>query len=300
MHETNKINKDDRYNDDVKSLKQIFRRLKCEFVLSKIVWVSRLGEYKPEKRGSRVLRIVFENEQAAGVLLNRAPRLAEDNFLGHIYIKEDESLEERQRKWTARRGNTFREAGQGSGNRNMAGHSIRTERVPGISAAAIENSVAAPVVTPTTQTRPRNTPDNQNVAVFEEVDNDEAEDSSSSEIDFINFITIDEVNESESERESENVSESDGVSDSETEEVTTSSSEEVDNSQEAMRVRGEATISAALEIMGIGEATILGQELRQSSVEEAIDRLLEAIRMATAQRGTQSGNYQIGGKDHAD
>ena len=304
MHETNKINKDDRYTDDLRSLKQIFRRLKCEFVQSKIVWVSRLGVYKPEKRGSRVLRIVFENEQAAGVLLNRAPRLAEDYLLAHIYIKEDESREERQRKWMGRRGDTSREAEQGIGNRGMASPSVRTGRVvPVSSATSTENLVAAPVVTPATQTRPRNTQDNQNVAVLEEADNDVAEDSSSSEIDFMDFITMDEVSESESESESErgseNESESDSVSDSETEEVTTSFSQ-VDNSRETMRINGEATIRAALEVMGLGEASILGQELTQSSVDEAIGRLLEATSTVAAQRRTQSGNYQIGGKQKGD
>ena len=305
MHETNKIDRDERYTDDLRSLKQILRRLQCDFLQNKIVRVSRLGEYKPEKRGSRVLRIDFENEQAAGVLLNRAPRLAEDYLMGHIYIKEDESREERQRKWMARRGDTSREAEQGSGNRGMAG------RVLGVNATSMVNLGAASVVTPATQTRPRSTVNNQNVSVIEESDSDEAEDSSGSEFDFMDFVTVDEVSGSESANvslsesanvslsESANVSLSDSVSDRETEEVTASANQ-VETSQEIRRKNGEATIKAALEVMGIGEASILGQELTQSSVDEAIGRLLEATSMVTAQRRTPSGNYNLGRKQKGD
>ena len=225
--------------------------------------------------------------------------------MGHIYIKEDESREERQRKWMARRGDTSREAEQGSGNRGMAG------RVLGVNATSMVNLGAASVVTPATQTRPRSTVNNQNVSVIEESDSDEAEDSSGSEFDFMDFVTVDEVSGSESANvslsesanvslsESANVSLRDSVSDRETEEVNASANQ-VETSQEIRRKNGKATIKAALEIMGIGEATILGQELTQSSVDEAIGRLLEATSMVTAQRRTPSGNYNLGRKQKGD
>ena len=196
----------------------------------------------------------------------------------------------------ARRGDTSREAEQGSGNIGMAGHNIGTGRVLGVNATSMVNLGAASVVTPpATQTRPRSTVNNQNVSVIEESDSDEAEDSSGSEFDFMDFVTVDEV----SEGESANVSLSDSVSDRETEEVNASANQ-VETSQEIRRKNGKATIKAALEIMGIGEATILGQELTQSSVDEAIGRLLEATSMVTAQRRTPSGNYNLGRKQKGD
>ena len=87
MHETNKINRSDRYADDVKSLEQIFKYLKCEHALKKIVWVNRLGEYKPEKRGNRLVKVVFENEMVAKLVRDRAPRLFENNLLGNIIVR---------------------------------------------------------------------------------------------------------------------------------------------------------------------------------------------------------------------
>ena len=197
----------------------------------------------------------------------------------------------------ARRGDTSREAEQGSGNRGMAG------RVLGVNATSMVNLGAASVVTPATQTRPRSTVNNQNVSVIEESDSDEAEDSSGSEFDFMDFVTVDEVSGSESANvslsESANVSLSDSVSDRETEEVNASANQ-VETSQEIRRKNGKATIKAALEIMGIGEATILGQELTQSSVDEAMGRLLEATSMVAAQRRTPSGNYKLGKKQKGD
>ena len=103
-------------------------------------------------------------------------------------------------------------------------------RVLGVNATSMVNLGAASVVTPATQTRPRSTVNNQNVSVIEESDSDEAEDSSGSEFDFMDFVTVDEVSGSESANvslsESANVSLSDSVSDREAEEVTASANQE--------------------------------------------------------------------------
>ena len=114
MHKTKRINWIDRYADDVKSLEQIFKYLKCEHALKKIVWVNRLGEYKPEKRGNRLVKVVFENERVAKLVRDRAPRLYENNLLGNIIVREDESREARDRRWEARNRSRYAEAEQGS------------------------------------------------------------------------------------------------------------------------------------------------------------------------------------------
>ena len=83
-----------------------------------------MGAYNAGKRKSRVVKVTFQNEYAAGVLRRKAPRLAEHNLLGHIYMKEDETLAERQRKWTDRRRGDVVETGQGNIHRN----NLQTER----------------------------------------------------------------------------------------------------------------------------------------------------------------------------
>ena len=88
--------------------------MKCEHALKKIVWINRLGEYKPEKRGNRLVKVVFENERVAKLVRNRAPRLYESNLLRNIIVREDESREARDRKWQARNKNRYAEAEQGS------------------------------------------------------------------------------------------------------------------------------------------------------------------------------------------
>ena len=135
MHETSKRNRGERHQDDWRSLEEIFKFLKCEHALEKVVWVNRLGEYQPERRGSRLVKVVFENERVARLVKSRAPRLAEDNLLGHIVVREDESREERDRKWAARTRNSFREAGQGNmnGGRMWQGRVIRTPKAALIS-----------------------------------------------------------------------------------------------------------------------------------------------------------------------
>ena len=132
MHETSKRNRGERHQDDLRSLEEIFKFLKCEHALEKVIWVNRLGEYQPERRGNRLVKVVFENERVARLVKSRAPRLAEDNLLGHIVVRDDESREERDRKWAARTRNSFREAGQGNmnmnGGRMRQGREIRTPK----------------------------------------------------------------------------------------------------------------------------------------------------------------------------
>ena len=111
MHETHRSNTDDRYIDDVASLKTILGALDIGHLIKRVHRVNRLGEYKPGRRRSRVVKISFDNEHIARILIDKSPRLANHHLLGNMFIKEDESFEERQRKWTVRRRGEIVETG---------------------------------------------------------------------------------------------------------------------------------------------------------------------------------------------
>ena len=86
MHETNRSNRDDRYIDDVATFQTILKALDCERIIERVHRIIRLGEYKPGRRRSRVVKIIFDNEHVAKMLINKSPRLAAHRLLGHIYI----------------------------------------------------------------------------------------------------------------------------------------------------------------------------------------------------------------------
>ena len=143
MHETDRISREDRQDDDWSTLNTICKALDCEHLMEKVKWVNRLGAYNPGRRKSRVVKVVFENEHAAGVLRKKAPRLVSHGLLGHMYVKEDESLAERQRKWVDRRRGDIGETGQG----NIHRSNPQTERGDGQSTDEPEDEVLAGFVT---------------------------------------------------------------------------------------------------------------------------------------------------------
>ena len=275
MYETKKINRNDRYADDLKSLEQIFKYLKCEHALKKIVWVNRLGEYKPEKRGNRLVKVVFENERVAKLVRDRAPRLYENNLLGNIIVREDESREARDRRWEARNRSRYAEAEQGSRGVRVGaqGNAYVPESPPrniyrgaGTRPAPIRNDL-----TPQgEQGYLRDIPSEEEYLSAEE---NRTEDG---------YITWDDDSESESEGEIESASNYEGT-----------------DSSENSRNEGETMLAAIITAMGI-EGTGLEQGLRQGSVEASIQRIREAVKDAAVSRSMESGNGRNSGKKKAE
>ena len=256
MHETSKRNRGERHQDDLRSLEEIFKFLKCEHALEKVVWVNRLGEYQPERRGSRLVKVVFENERVARLVKSRAPRLAEDNLLGHIVLREDESREERDRKWAARTRNSFREAGQGNmnGGRMWQGRVIRTPK--------------AALISPRYAQRNGERRERGSIATLRDQMNIHREHSiqthTKSGLSDTDYITWDEWSESEGESRTE-----------------VSTNEDTDYS-----------------VNSSGTGLELG--LRQRGAGSAIQRLMEATRIAAENRNKNSGNGMSRGKTKKD
>ena len=204
------------------------------------------------------MKITFENEWAAKVFLKKAPRLAADNLLGHIHIKKDESLAERQRKWSNRQENMTREAGQGSG---MQG----TQYVPSLDTPNRQSGGGAEHATE------ERTPVDQNVAHSVPIETGDTtgdgpwtqSEESGSESDGDSYVTLDELTDTEDESES---------------------------SQEEDQSWGEATLAEAFAVMGVGVGTERWDRLREGSITAAINRLHEATNMIAAERNTLSGN----------
>ena len=56
-----------------------------------------------QRKYPRLIKLVFNNERAANVLLRNSKRLHNHQLLGNIYIKRDKTQEERIAEYAARR-----------------------------------------------------------------------------------------------------------------------------------------------------------------------------------------------------